>query len=178
MDERTVHRAYLSLGSNLEPEKNLPAAIDALAEFGRVATVSQVWESPPVDHSDQPNYLNCAVLFETQIEAKDFYSEVIGVIEQQLNRVRDPNNKNAARTIDIDVSLFNDNILTIGQHQIPDPEILVRPFVTIPLAEVDPDYVHPKNSRTLKEIVEGFDLTDSRMRLRSDIVLWPQRSEE
>ncbi len=171
MDERTIHRAYLSLGSNLEPEKNLPAAVNALAEFGRVAAVSKVWETPPVDGSEQPNYLNCAVLLETQFDAKALYSEVIGGIERQLDRVRDPNNKNAARTIDIDVSLFNDEVLAVGHHQIPDPEILTRPFVAVPLAELDPEFVHPENSRRLKEIAGGFDLVDSRMRLRPDIVL-------
>ena len=60
-----VHRAYLLLGSNIDPQRNLPAACRSLARHGRVVRVSNVYESPPADGSAQANYLNAAVLFET-----------------------------------------------------------------------------------------------------------------
>ena len=112
MDKRVVNRAYLSLGSNIEPETHLPSAVRKLAAYGRVAAVSRVWETAPVGFSDQPNYLNAAVLLETTLSAREICLEAIPQIERDLHRIRNPENKNAPRTIDVDLVLFNREILT------------------------------------------------------------------
>jgi 2-amino-4-hydroxy-6-hydroxymethyldihydropteridine diphosphokinase len=150
------NRAYLSLGSNIGADRNLPAAVRELAKFGNVLALSRAWESPPFgSHSpDAENFLNAAVLLLTELSAQAICDEVVSTIEQRLGRVRDPRDKNAPRTIDVDLSLFNDQILTIGHRTIPDPEILARAFVAVPLAEVDPDYLHPVARRRLKEIAD------------------------
>ena len=80
-------------------------------------------------------------------------------------------NKNAPRTIDIDIVLFNHDILRVGQRPIPDPEVLKRSFVAIPLAEIAPDYVHPETGQTLQAIAKQFDSKEVGMRRREDIVL-------
>ena len=160
--------AYLSLGSNIEPESNLPAAVKLLARFGYVRAVSSVWETEPVGLADQPNFLNAAVLLETALSAQALRDEAIAQIEESLGRVRTAN-KNAPRTIDIDIMLFNQDTLQIGQRHIPDPEILERPFVAIPLAEIAPDYVHPEIGRTLKQIAASLPATE--MTLRPDVLL-------
>jgi 2-amino-4-hydroxy-6-hydroxymethyldihydropteridine diphosphokinase len=146
----------LSLGSNIEAESNLPAGIAELAKFGSVVAVSRAWESPPFGSSSPgaDNFLNAAVLLQTEFSAQALCDEVVPAIEQRLGRVRDPRDKNAPRTIDVDLSLFNDEIMTIGHRSIPDPEILARAFVAVPLAEVDPDYVHPVAKRRLKDIAD------------------------
>jgi 2-amino-4-hydroxy-6-hydroxymethyldihydropteridine diphosphokinase len=173
------NRAYLSLGSNIGAERNLPAAVRELANFGNVLAVSRAWESPPLG-SNSPvakNFLNAAVLLQTQLSAQAVCDEVVTAIEQRLGRVRDPRDKNAPRTIDVDLSLFNDEILTIGHRTIPDPEILARAFVAIPLAEVDPDYLHPVARRRLKEIA---DVLAARQQLwqRDDVALGVNSSLE
>ena len=156
MSEATKHRAYLALGSNISPETNLPAAVERLADYGSVISVSTVWESRPVGDTDQANFLNAAVLLQTPLSAEELKRVAIAAIEQRLGRVRDPQNKNAARTIDIDIALFNQDVLSVGENRIPDPEILTRPFLAVPLAELDPEYVHPTDGRTLRTIAEGW----------------------
>jgi 2-amino-4-hydroxy-6-hydroxymethyldihydropteridine diphosphokinase len=162
--------AYLSLGSNIEPERNLPAAVALLHRYGVVQAVSSVWESPPVGLTDQPDFLNAAVLLETGLSAQSLRKKAIAAVETALGRVR-TENKNAPRTIDIDIMLFNRDILQVHGRHIPDPEVLERPFVAIPLAEIAPDYVHPKTGQSLRDIARRFDPTSAGMRRRPDVVL-------
>ena len=169
MSDRPAQRAYLSLGSNIEPERNLPAAVRALATFGRVVAVSGVWESAPFESSGN-NFLNAAVLLETELSAARIYHEAIPGIEQQLGRVRDPHDKNAPRTIDVDLSLFNHDVLELAGHRIPDPDVVKRPFVAVPLAELDRDYMHPTLGRTLADIAASWT-THSGLRPRPDVRL-------
>jgi len=167
----SAHRAFLALGSNIAPEENLPAAVRLLAAFGTVRKVSSVWETLPVGFTDQPNFLNAALLLETDLSARDLWLDAIRKIEQSLHRVRDRHNRNAPRTIDIDIALFNRNVLTIEHRRIPDPDLLERPFLAIPLAELDPDYVHPQTGQTLSGIAARFPIDTSTMRLRDDVPL-------
>ena len=169
-DTGKTNLAYLSLGSNIEPERNLPAAVAYLAQFGRVRAVSTVWETPPVGFSDQPNFLNAAALLETDLSAQALREEAIAVIETGLGRVR-TENRNAPRTIDIDIMLFNRDIIQLERRHIPDPEVLERPFVAIPLAEIAPDYVHPETGQTLKNVAKQFDAASVGMYRRDDIQL-------
>jgi len=179
MSERRANRAYLSLGSNIKPEENLPAAVRELRAFGRVLAVSSVWESAPfaadatTDRATRPagsNFLNAAVLLETDLSPGDLYDQVIAAIEQRLGRVRDPYDKNAPRTIDIDLSLFNHDVLEFAGRRIPDPDIIKRPFVAVPLAELDPDYVHPTEGRRLADIA-ALCASSSGLRPRPDVRL-------
>lgn len=170
-DRRTGNRAYLTLGSNIAPAENLAAAVRHLATFGTIREISRVWETIPVGFVDQPNFLNTALLLETPLSARDLRLHAITEIEQALHRVRDPCNRNAPRTIDIDIALFNRDVLTIEHRQIPDPDLLERPFLAIPLAELDPDYVHPQTGLTLARIAARFETGTAAMRLRDDILL-------
>jgi len=172
-DTRPAHAtnlAYLSLGSNIEPERHLPVAVAHLARYGSVRAASSVWESPPFGLSDQPRFLNAAVLLETNLSAQALREEAIASIERMLGRTRSEN-KNAPRTIDIDIMLFNHDILQVNERRIPDPEVLERPFVAIPLAEIAPEYVHPETGQTLQAIGAGFDPARVGMLRRDDIEL-------
>ncbi len=170
LKSKQTNLAYLSLGSNIEPERHLPAAVAHLAQYGRVRTVSTVWETRPVGFSDQPNFLNAALLLETDLSAQALREEAIASIEAVLGRVR-TENKNAPRTIDIDIMLFNHDILQVGRRHIPDPEVLERPFVAIPLAQIAPGYIHPETGQTLEDIARRFDLKAAGMRRRDDVQL-------
>lgn len=174
MSDRGLNRAYLSLGSNIEAETNLPAAVRAISSYGQIRAVSRVWESAPFGESASSrrdaDFLNAAVLLETHLSTGELCVDVIPSIESRLGRVRDPRDKNAPRTIDIDLSLFNREVLTQGRRAIPDPELILRPFVAIPLAELDPDYVHPTDGRTLAQIAAQWG-TKPPLRLRTDVAL-------
>ncbi len=164
------NRAYLSLGSNIEPERSLPAAVRLLGRYGCVRAASTVWQTLPLGRSDQPDYLNAVVLLETPLSAQSLRQDAIPAVESALGRVRTAD-KNAPRTIDVDIMLFNDEVLDLGRRHIPDPEILERPFVAMPLAEIAPDMRHPETGQTLSEIARRFEPDASGMRPRPDVTL-------
>lgn len=159
-----VNRVYLSLGSNIRPESHLPQAVRLLDEYGTVTRRSSVWQSKPVGDVNQADFLNAAVLLETPCSAVEIISEVIPAIESKLLRVRDPQNKNGPRTIDVDLVLFNDDQLQIAHRIIPDPDIVDRDFLAVPLAELTPDYIVPGLGRSLREIADELRL-ESRAQL-------------
>jgi 2-amino-4-hydroxy-6-hydroxymethyldihydropteridine diphosphokinase len=160
--------AYLFLGSNIEPEKNMVAAIKLLAEMTRLVTVSPVWESKPIGFTNQPNFLNAAAIVETNLDAEQLVESVAHTIEKRLGRRRQLN-KNAPRTIDIDLILFNHQIFESNYHHIPSPELLGRPFVAIPLAAIAPNVRHPETGQTLQDIAESFDVAPDDIQLRPNI---------
>jgi len=134
--------AYLNLGSNIQPETNLPKALKLLSEYGEILKVSNAWESKSVGASG-PNYLNACVLFQCTFDRMGLKNEVIRPIETQLGRRRSKD-KNAPRTIDIDVILFDDKPMR--------DNIWEAAFVIVPLAEIYPEYQHPITRESIKEI--------------------------
>jgi 2-amino-4-hydroxy-6-hydroxymethyldihydropteridine diphosphokinase len=170
MVEPRLNAAYLALGSNIRPVENLREAVSLLTRYGTIRRVSRVWESPPADGADQPHYLNAAVLLETPLSARALRLEAIAFVEAALGRVRVQGDKYAPRTIDIDIVLFNRDILTIDHRRVPDPEIAVRPFLAQPLAELDPDYVHPELGITLAAIARQLS-AGAALRARDDVRL-------
>jgi 2-amino-4-hydroxy-6-hydroxymethyldihydropteridine diphosphokinase len=131
MDES--HLAFLSLGSNIEPEKNLVKAIELLNKYGEIQNVSRAWESRSVGATG-PNYLNACVSFISSLLPVDLKEEIIRPIEAQLGRKRG-GNKYLPRTIDIDIVLFDDRPY--------NDEYWKYAFVIVPLAEIYPGYYNP-----------------------------------
>ena len=172
------HRAYLGLGSNIDPERHLPAAVIELAALGTVAAVSCVYESASVGDTEQPNYLNAAVLLMTARSAEQLCRIELPAIELRLGRVRDPGNRNAARTIDLDLVLFDNAVLTVDHRRIPDPDIMERPFLAVPLAEVDGEFAHPVTGERLVVIAERVRRSGSEIKQRPDVVLRPLRNRK
>ena len=151
--------AYISLGSNIDPEANLVAAIERLRRCTTVLGLSSVYQTLPQGFTEQEHFLNMAVKIHTLRKPTQIKSEVIDRIESALKRVHDPENKNAPRTIDLDISLWNDEVIKFGGKPwtIPDADILRFAYVAIPLAELAPDYVHPQLGKTLREIAASFN---------------------
>lgn len=133
------HHLYLNLGSNLQPEVNLPRAIDLLRPFGQVKAVSTAWESRPVG-SGGPNFLNVCVLISTGMTAAAFKETVIRPVESQLGRVRSAN-PNAPRTIDIDIITIDGEPVRLENWN--------KPFLVVPLAELSPTLDHPLTGEKL-----------------------------
>jgi 2-amino-4-hydroxy-6-hydroxymethyldihydropteridine diphosphokinase len=144
-----VHRAYLSLGSNIEPEKHLRAAIDELrARFGTLI-VSPVYRSAPVGF-DGPEFLNLAVGLDTDFDARAL-DAWLHALEDRHGRRRDQP-RYASRTLDVDIVLFDDAIVDGPGHlRIPRPE-LREAFVNVPLADIAGDVRDPESGLTIGEI--------------------------
>ena len=166
--DQPINIAYLSLGSNINPETNLTAALRLLSRQTELSAVSSVWETKPVGFTDQANFLNMAVIVKTELAARDLKQQVLLDIERKLKRVHQAN-KNAPRTIDLDISLFNRHVFQLGDNHIPDPDIFKRPFIVIPLAEIAADYIHPETGQTLAEIASHFTTEASEMSQKKNI---------
>jgi 2-amino-4-hydroxy-6-hydroxymethyldihydropteridine diphosphokinase len=160
--------AYLCLGSNLQPELYLPMAAARLSELGQVCAASRVYQSRPMGRLDQPDFLNAAVLLRTSLSAAAL-RQALRQIEARLGRIRG-HDRNAPRTIDIDLSLFNHEVLTVGRRRIPDPDLLTRAFVAVPVAELDPDYCHPLTGEPLRAIAARLAQTTA-LHVRDDVQL-------
>ena len=142
MDER--YEVYLNIGSNINPERNLPQAIHLLRQHGEVKAISNAWQSHAFG-SNGPDFLNACILFLTPLSARALKEQVIRPIEAKLGRVRSAD-KFAPRTIDIDIILFDDE--PFGW------EFWSNAFVVVPLAELLPDYHHPLNYEKLSRVAE------------------------
>lgn len=150
---------YLSLGSNIDPQANLCRALDLLRRKCTVKAVSSAYRTAPQGFVEQADFLNLAVGLETDVDPITLKQTVLDWIEHELGRVRDPNNKNAPRTIDLDIALWDDTVLEYGDKpwRIPEPDILRFAHVAVPLAEIAPDYIHPTEGVPLAEIAARFD---------------------
>ena len=140
----SLHQVYLSLGSNIDAENNLPKAIELLRKAGKIEAISSVWETKSVGFNG-PNFLNICALFSTHLEPVELKEQIIRPIEAELGRIRYAE-KNAPRTIDIDIVLFNERPL--------NTDFWEYAFVTVPLAELIPDFEHPIRHEKLSRVAE------------------------
>lgn len=157
-----LHRLYLSLGSNINAEIHLPQAVTKLRKVGKVEAVSSVWETESVGF-DGPNFLNACILFQTSLHHTEFKTQVIRPIENSLGRIRSAE-KNAPRTIDIDMLLYDDEPLNIPFWEYA--------FVIVPLAELTPNFLHPAKRMSLLEVSKQAQ-GQVWMRKREDVFLDP-----
>ena len=140
------HRFYLSIGSNIQPEINLPKTIELLRGYGTIQIISNAWESHAVG-ANGPNFLNASALFSTPLNPKELKNKIIRSIEATLGRVRS-RDKNAPRTIDIDIIMVDDEPCNLERWK--------NPFVVLPMSEVAPELKHPIEHQKLSLVAEGM----------------------
>ena len=161
MTERQPVRAWLSLGSNMEPLQHIPQSVDELREmFGEIC-VSPVYESEAVGF-DGDNFLNLVVGIHTELTPVELTGRLRD-IEARHGRKRTGKGFDA-RTLDIDLLTYGERVIDSGPIQLPRDEILRYAFVLLPLSEVAGDELHPLEGKTYRQLWQGFD--------RSEQVLW------
>ena len=145
---------FLSLGSNVgDREANLRDAQKRLGAVGRVTAVSSFYETEPVEFTQQPWFLNCAVALETVHPPQQLMTSILN-IEEAMGRRRVQ--KKGPRAIDIDILLFGDAVLDCPAVTIPHPAMPERRFVLEPLAEIAPDARHPVLEKTILELRDAL----------------------
>jgi 2-amino-4-hydroxy-6-hydroxymethyldihydropteridine diphosphokinase len=146
--------AYLSLGSNVgDRESQLREAIRRLGSIGRVQLVSSIYETEPVEFTDQPLFLNCVVALETSSTPAHLMQQLLA-IEKAMGRERIQ--KKGPRAIDLDILLFGREVTNTPDLTIPHPGMEKRRFVLQPLAEIAPKLRHPLSGKSVQELLEDL----------------------
>ncbi len=144
-----MSRAYLSLGSNIDAVRHLRIAIDALRERFGAVTVSKVYRTRAVGF-DGPDFHNAAAMIDTDLDPHAL-NAWLHALEDAWGRDRS-GPRYGDRTLDIDIVLFDDEVIEgPGNLRIPRPE-LKHAFVLRPLAEIAPDIEVPGTGRTLADL--------------------------
>ena len=114
--------------------------------------ISSVYDTEPVGDTSQPRFLNLACQTYTRLAPMALLALAKG-IESKLGRT---GKSNAPRPIDIDILLYDEQVMETPELTIPHPRMTERAFVLIPLAEIAPDLVHPVGGKTVKELLAGI----------------------
>jgi len=140
----TFHQVCILLGSNIQPEINIPQAIAKLSQRMFVARISSVWQTEAVG-STGPDFLNAALLGTTRQHLARLKTELLRPLEAEMGRVRTAD-KNAARTIDLDAVIFD-------QHPV-DHDLWRYAHAAVPVAELLPEITHPITGVRLRQAAE------------------------
>ena len=147
-------RAYIAIGSNLgDRSAHIALARSQLARLPRtrLITFSRTYETDPLGPPGQGKYLNAAAVLETELQPVELL-DGLRDIERQAGRQR--REKWAARTLDLDLLLYDEQIIDTPDLKVPHPHMHERRFVLEPLAEIAPGAVHPQLNRTVRRLLE------------------------
>jgi len=147
-------RVYLSLGSNIgDRVANLQLAVAQLNQLGKLTAVSSLYETEPVEFTDQPWFLNCAVALDTEKTPAQLLTSILA-IEQAMGRHRIQ--PKGPRKVDIDILLFGDSRVNTATLTIPHPALHERRFVLEPLTEIAPEARHPVLNKRVQELRDAL----------------------
>lgn len=147
---------YLSIGSNINKEKNIPSALKALSKLFGDLTLSSVYETDAVGF-DGPPFYNMTIKFQSDKSVQEL-AMILREIEIRHGRTR-KSAKFSGRSLDLDILLYGDLILKDCKLQIPRDDIIRYAFVLEPLAEIAPDQHHPVTHESYSEMWNKYDKT-------------------
>jgi 2-amino-4-hydroxy-6-hydroxymethyldihydropteridine diphosphokinase len=143
--------AYAAVGANIDPEANIEAGIKALAEFVRIADISTLYVSKPSERPEQPDFINGVLKIETSLNPLRLKFDVLRKVESRLGRVRGTD-RHAARTLDLDLILYEDQVIRSDELTLPAPDIYRAAYVAYPLAELAPRLVLPDTEIRVRDL--------------------------
>jgi 2-amino-4-hydroxy-6-hydroxymethyldihydropteridine diphosphokinase len=149
--------AAIALGSNLpspwgDREANLREAILRIATLGDIRAISSFYDTAPIGFTDQPNFLNAALLLETELGPQELMRALLD-IERAMGRDRTTATAKGPRVIDLDLLLMDHLVLSTPGLTLPHPALAARRFVLEPLAEIAPGLVDPASRRTIAQML-------------------------
>lgn len=148
-----IHTAYILLGSNMGRRKSFlqKASKHIRKRVGIITRSSSIYQTAAWGKTNQPEFLNQVLEVNTESTASACLHLLLK-IESEMGRVR--SEKNAPRTIDLDILYFDGIILNTPSLTIPHPFISERRFVLTPLQEISPDYLHPVYQKSNTALLE------------------------
>jgi 2-amino-4-hydroxy-6-hydroxymethyldihydropteridine diphosphokinase len=147
-------RAFVGVGSNLDPKRHVLAALAALLAEETVTGVSTFFRTAPLFGVDQPPYLNGVFALAVTAEPRAVQARLLA-IETRLGRVRTAD-RNASRVIDLDLLLQGDRVVATPDLRLPHPDVRSRAFVAVPLSELAPDLVLPDDRAPLAPLARSL----------------------
>ena len=143
---------FLLLGTNVgNRASNLDKAKQAINRFGKIISMSAVYQTEPWGKADQAPFYNQVVEISTVLDPIDLLDSILA-IETELGRVREE--KWGPRLIDIDILFYGDFVLESKDLVIPHPGTPVRRFVLLPLCEIAPRFIHPLFSKDILTLLK------------------------
>jgi dihydroneopterin aldolase/2-amino-4-hydroxy-6-hydroxymethyldihydropteridine diphosphokinase len=143
-------RAFVAVGSNIEPEENVKIGLTKLAARTAVRGVATFYRTRPLGRPEEDAFINGVVEVETGLGPREL-KDVLREIEAECGRRR-TDDKYAARTLDLDVIVYDDLVISEEGLTLPDPDIPVRPFLAVPLAELAPGMALAGDGRRMSEL--------------------------
>jgi 2-amino-4-hydroxy-6-hydroxymethyldihydropteridine diphosphokinase len=148
-------RVFIGVGSNIEPHANIEKAFSLLRTQVTIVAVSTVYRSAPLLGRDIPRFLNGVWEIRTDLPPGELRTAVLKRIESECGRAGGTD-KYGSRSIDLDLLLYGERVESPGWGSLPHPDIGERPFVAIPLLELDPDLILPGTGVALSKIASGM----------------------
>lgn len=151
--------AFVALGSNIgDRVGNIRKAIEFLKEKASVSNVSSMYETEPMYLVDQNWFVNCVAKLETNLSPRELL-HYLKDVERRMGRTEGV--RYGPRIIDLDILFYGDEVIRQDDLEIPHPGISERTFVLVPLAEIEPDLVHPVYGKTSSKLLAELNSNKS-----------------
>ena len=144
---------HISVAGNLDPERCLPQALGLLRERTELIALSSFYRTAAIGRPEQPDYLNGAATVRYGGDARTLKFGVLRAIENELGRVRGAD-RYAARTVDLDLLLFGEEVIDEDGLVLPDADLWRRPFLAAAVLELEPELVVPGTGQYLRELAD------------------------
>ena len=147
-------RALILLGSNLGDRlSNIQLAADLIGRrVGTVVASASLYETAAQGIDDAPAFINTAVAVDTELAPSELLQTLLQ-IERDMGRIR--TTQVTSRPIDLDIGFYGNEVVNTSELIIPHTRLHLRRFALAPLVEIAPDFVHPSDGRSLKELLES-----------------------
>jgi 2-amino-4-hydroxy-6-hydroxymethyldihydropteridine diphosphokinase len=156
-------RCAIALGANLgHPIETLNAAIETLTNHPNLCLLNRsYWYLTAAVGPPQPDYINACITVKTNLPPHELLTLLLA-IEDQFGRIR--KERWGARTLDLDLLLYDQQILHTEQLELPHPRMNQRAFVLVPLAEIAPDWIDPISLQSIEQLCQMVDCSEVQLR--------------
>lgn len=149
-EEVSAVTAFISIGSNINSEENILKSINLLKKHLTIISSSTFYETAPLGNPKDPFFINGVIKVMTKATPESLKFSILRSIEEALGRKR-VDDKNAPRSIDLDILLYDQLVIKQDNMIIPDPQIEVRNFLAVSLSELAPSLIPPGWEKSLIE---------------------------
>lgn len=154
-------KVYIGIGSNIDPKKNILKSIELLEKHVSILSSSLFYKTNPIGNPNDPSFINGVIEIETTLSPESLKYSILRSTEATLGRKRS-SDKNAPRTIDLDILIYGNEVVKLDDLTIPDPQISERNFLAVSLAELAPTLRPPGWNQNLLDYASRLEDLDMR----------------